>query len=376
VSACVTLENISLDIPIWLQPESESRGWSAMLLRAAFAPPQRNIRRLLSGISFQVHEGERVGLLGINGAGKSTLLRIINGVYMPTTGAIRVNGTRQALLNMSLGFNNEATVTENIFLRGTAMGMKTSMIRELVKPILVFSGLEEKMSHRLNTLSAGQRLRLGFSISTAIQHDILLMDEWIGTGDAQFMTKAKERLLNRMEGSKIVFLASHSLGLLKDVCNRGMVLDQGYLLFDGDMQTSIEAYQQIVARAGIARNHAGERIKTIGALDSVKFENGLLHFKGWALQEFSTMPPLLVLEVSGEQHIIRNFNRHVRNDVQRKFGLPDPLCGFEAALELPHDMNRIESLALYGGTSAETIDGPFRISSDVMRQMQKGIVLP
>jgi len=368
----VILENLSLDLPIWLQPERGSRNWFSLLLRSAFDPPQRNMRRLLDGISFHVREGERIGLLGINGAGKSTLLRVLNGVYAPTAGGIMVNGTRQALLNLSLGFNNEATVTENIFLRGTAMGMKTALIREVMESILIFSGLEEKASHRLHTLSSGQRLRLGFSISTAIQHDIMLMDEWIGTGDVQFMEKAKERLLGRVEGSKIVFLASHSLGLLKDICTRGMVLEQGRLVFNGEINDSIKFYQKMVARAEIMRGHAGEKNKTIGAVDDVKFRNGSVYLKGWALHEFIAMPPLLILEILGEQYVIDSFKSHVREDVKRKFGLSNSLCGFEVDFNLPDGVNSIKTIRLYGGVSPDSFGAPFRFSSKALREINYG----
>jgi len=254
------VDNLSLDVPMFLQPEGEQakqRSWQAMLLNAALNPPRRHMQRLLDGINFKLCKGDRVGLLGVNGAGKSTLLRVLNGVYLPSSGEIAVSGIRQALLNLSLGFNNEATVHENIFLRGTAMGMKAALIRDLVAPILAFSELEEKVSHRLRTLSSGQRMRLGFAIATAIQYDIILMDEWISTGDAQFVAKAKQRLLERVEGSGIMVLASHNLKLLQDICNRGMVLHHGSLIFDGEIKQAVETYRQVVAQVQAERMAAG-----------------------------------------------------------------------------------------------------------------------
>jgi len=134
-------------------------------------------------------------------------------------------------------------VSENIFLRGTAMGMKTVQIRQLFDAILEFSGLGEKASHRLRTLSTGQRMRLGFAISTSTQHDIMLMDEWVGTGDSEFMMKAKERMKDRVAGSKVVVIASHGMGLLRDVCNQGLVLDRGRAVFYGGIKDAIKAYK-------------------------------------------------------------------------------------------------------------------------------------
>jgi len=244
-------ENLVLEVPMFLQNEDgvlNNRSWKAMLLSAALSPSRRKMQRLLDNVNFDLRRGDRVGLLGVNGAGKSTLLRVLNGVYVPTSGTMAASGARQSLLNLSLGFNGEATVHENIFLRGSAMGMKSALIRELVAPILEFSELEEKASHRLHTLSSGQRMRLGFAIATALQHDIILMDEWISTGDARFVSKAKSRLLERVTGSGIMVLASHNLNLLQDICNRGLVLHRGCLMFDGEIKAAVESYRQVVAQ--------------------------------------------------------------------------------------------------------------------------------
>lgn len=212
MSAYIKLDRVKLTVPLYVQRERRARNWRAMLLGAALDPPKRVDVELLSDIDFEANEGDRIAVLGRNGAGKSTLLRVINGVYQPTAGRVSVNGSCQALLNMSLGFNAEATVRENIFLRGTAMRLKASSLRDHVEPILHFAGLQEKSSHRLRTLSAGQKMRLGFAISTSVQHDIMLMDEWVGAGDSDFMAKAKARMQSRVGGSKIVILASHSVG--------------------------------------------------------------------------------------------------------------------------------------------------------------------
>jgi len=250
------VKNLALEVPMYLQHEdyvSHNLSWRSLLLRAAFSSPRRQMQRLLDAISFELRKGDRVGLLGVNGAGKSTLLKVLNGVYVPSNGTVVAIGARQALLNLSLGFNNEATVHENIFLRGSAMGMKSALIRELVDSILAFSELEEKVSHRLHTLSSGQRMRLGFAIATSVQYDIMLMDEWISTGDAQFIVKAKERLLERVAGSGIMVLASHNLQLLQDICNRGLVLHHGCLVFDGEIKEAVKSYRQVVAQVQAER---------------------------------------------------------------------------------------------------------------------------
>ncbi|MNM37858.1 Teichoic acids export ATP-binding protein TagH [compost metagenome] len=364
-------DKLSLDVPVYLQRERENQSWLGLLLGAALDPPRRENRTLLRSVSFEAREGDRIALLGLNGAGKSTLLRVLNGAYVPTSGTLTVGGTRQALLNISLGFNNEATVRENIYLRGTAMGMKASLIRELVQPILEFSGLQEKALHRLRTLSSGQRMRLGFAISTAIQHDIMLMDEWVGTGDANFLAKAKERMLNRVAGSKIVVLASHSLGLLRDVCNRGLVLERGEIVFDGSVDEALKNYKEVVERAQ-ASNEGGERIETAGALDEVELHDGVLHLKGWALQGFIAMPKTLAVEVNGTLYPISDYEHYPRVDVQRHFGLHDPMCGFVAKVAIPGvdslaDLGK--ELGFYGGASLDQLDGPFRVAPAVRSKL-------
>src|SRR5690606_19237744 len=175
----------------------------------------------------------------------TTLLRLLTGAFQPTEGTLDIQGSRQALLNLGLGFNSEATVRENVYLRAIAMGMRASQIHEIMAPILEFAGLREVLNHRLLTLSSGQRMRLGFAISTAVQHDILLLDEWLGAGDAGFVEKARERMTDRVDGSKIVMLASHNFPLLRKVCNKGLVLEGGELVFLGELEQAITAYKKI-----------------------------------------------------------------------------------------------------------------------------------
>ncbi|TNJ33857.1 ABC transporter ATP-binding protein [Arenimonas terrae] len=238
--------NLTLDLPLFLQGERTATSWFSTLVGAAFDPPKREFRRVLDGITFRVEEGDRIGIVGRNGAGKSTLLRVLTGAYQPTQGWIEESGTKQALLNISLGFNGEATVRENIFLRGTAMGLRTAQLRDLMEPVMEFAELREKANHRLKTLSSGQRMRLGFSIATAIQHDIMVMDEWIGAGDAGFIKKARERMRSRVNGAKIVILASHNFGLMKDVCNKGLLLERGKVMHAGPILETLKVYEDLL----------------------------------------------------------------------------------------------------------------------------------
>lgn len=368
MSASIRLRNVSLSVPIYVQPERRARNWSSMLLGAAFDPPKRVFSQILEEVSFEASDGDRVALLGRNGAGKSTLLRVLNGVYPPSSGTIEVQGNRQALLNMSLGFNGEATVRENIFLRGTAMRLKASDLRERIEQILEFAGLREKASHRLRTLSAGQRMRLGFAISTSVRHDIILMDEWMGAGDSAFTARATERMHGHLGGSSIVVLASHSVGLLRDICNKGIVLEQGRMIHAGDITSSLACYHEHMARvrsdetAHDSASAAGSHV--YGCVETLHVEDGIVRVKGWMVGADGSVPDGLAMDRQGIRYKVQEIERNSRADVARHFGLRDAPYGFVAGFVIPevHSVSDLGSnLGILGGAS-DTGGVPLRLA--------------
>ncbi|MBD7988504.1 ABC transporter ATP-binding protein [Luteimonas sp. Sa2BVA3] len=246
--AHIRLENVGLDVPLYVQRHSDVSGWGQVLRRAAFSRPERRLATLLDDISFEAADGDRIAVLGQNGAGKSTLLQILTGAYRPTRGRVQVTGSRQALMNINLGFNGEATVVENVLLRCSSMGIRLAEIRRNVPEILDFAGLESKASHRLKTLSSGQRMRLGFSISTAFQNDVMIMDEWLSTGDAAFLERAGERLTSRVGGAEIVVIATHSIRMARAVCNRAILLEGGQVKAAGSLSRVIGVYRERTRR--------------------------------------------------------------------------------------------------------------------------------
>lgn len=376
MSAFLRADRLCLDVPIFLQREREAKGWGAIFLGAAFDPPKRRTVRLLDDLSFEVNEGDRLAILGRNGAGKSTLLRVLNQVYQPTSGSLEVQGSCQALLNMSLGFNGEATVRENIFLRGIAMGLKSTFLRHQIDPILEFSGLNEKATHRLRTLSAGQRMRLGFAISTSVQHDIILMDEWVGAGDSEFMAKATERMLSRVGGSKIVVLASHSVGLLRDICNKGIVLEEGRLVHCGDIASALKCYHDMLARrraetAMVPEDSAGGA-HVYGYVERITNEGEAFELKGWFVNNEGAVPGGVVMEVNGRRYLAGEFEHQKRPDVMRHLGLSHDQCGFRAIVNVPGarsvgDLGR--DMQVFGGESLEHADTPLKLAADVNRKL-------
>ncbi|MFC3551472.1 ABC transporter ATP-binding protein [Lysobacter cavernae] len=239
-------QHLGLDLPIFTQEQRNVKATVGLFLRSAFQPPKRELRTTLDDVSFRLEPGDRVGVVGRNGAGKSTLLKVLVGAYPPSRGGLEVNGSRQALLNLALGFNQEATVVENIMLRGIAMGLRPAQAAAVIDEVLDFSELGEKAGHRLRTLSSGQRMRLGFALATAVQHEILIMDEWIGTGDASFVDKAKNRIRSRVDNAQIVVLASHNFSLLRSVCNKAMLLEGGKLLALGDVDEVLKGYDELL----------------------------------------------------------------------------------------------------------------------------------
>lgn len=248
MKAFLKASKVGLDLPIFTQKNKRSATSIHALLGAAFGSQRREMRTILENVSFSLAAGDRLALIGRNGAGKSTLLKVLVGAYQPTRGQVAHAGRRQALLNINLGFQGDATLIENVMLRGIAMGMPRVKASTIIDEVMAFSELGEKANDPLNTLSTGQRMRLGFALATAVQHDILLMDEWIGTGDAAFVAKAKARIKQRVDNADVVVLASHNAKLLRDVCTKGLLIERGVPVFAGPVDEAMGVYKELLGR--------------------------------------------------------------------------------------------------------------------------------
>ncbi len=181
----------------------------------------------LNHVSFSLASGDRLGLVGTNGAGKTTLLKVLYGIYEPTHGQVDVVGRTDALFNINLGFRKEATGRRNIVLRGLINGWGMSQINERMEEIIEFSELGDFIDLPLKTYSQGMAARLAFSVATALDPEILLMDEWIGAGDPEFQAKARSRMNDLAERAGIIVLASHNHALLERTCNKILELESG-----------------------------------------------------------------------------------------------------------------------------------------------------
>lgn len=197
----------------------------------------------LRDVSFIAETGDRIGLIGRNGSGKSTALRLTAGLAFPQKGAVRVEGRVVSLIEIGLGINPELSGQANIELPMRLLGATTAEVRAAEKDVPAFTGLGEFMHLPVRTYSAGMRARLAFGLCTSLSADVLVMDEWLGTGDAEFVVKAQTRLQNLVERAKILVLASHAPDLVKAVCNKAVWLEAGRVMAAGDAHEVVAAYQ-------------------------------------------------------------------------------------------------------------------------------------
>lgn len=196
----------------------------------------RRYIRAIDGMNLTVRQGERIGLVGHNGAGKTTLLKTIAGIYQPTSGRIETTGSITALIDIAAGVNVEASGYENIIIRGLYLGHGLPEIQDRIDHIVAFSELGDYINLPLRAYSSGMISRLLFSVSTAFEPDILLLDEGIIAGDPAFNEKASHYLADYTGRAGIVMLASHSKELMHMFCNKGIKLNRGQIIAEGEIE--------------------------------------------------------------------------------------------------------------------------------------------
>lgn len=197
----------------------------------------------LKDFNLEINEGDKLGIIGHNGAGKSTLLKTIAGIYPIKSGEIQTSGSIRSLFELSLGFEFEATGRENIMYRGLLLGETPDIIARKEKEIIEFADLGEFIDYPIKAYSSGMLVRLAFAISTSIEGDIILLDEIIGAGDANFYAKAKRRMTTLMENAKILVLVSHELAVIEELCNRVILVKKGQIIADGKPKEIVQYYK-------------------------------------------------------------------------------------------------------------------------------------
>jgi ABC-type polysaccharide/polyol phosphate transport system ATPase subunit len=203
----------------------------------------------LREISLQLHDGDRLGIIGHNGAGKSTLLKLIAGVYPPTSGTREVAGEISSLFDISLGFESDASGWDNIRYRGYLQGETPRSLQKKILEIADFSELGHFLDMPVRYYSAGMMIRLAFSIASAIEPEILLIDEVLGAGDLSFQNKAQERMAALMQQARLMVLISHDMHSIARLCSKAAWMDHGRIVEIGPVNQVIEAYQRSVAQA-------------------------------------------------------------------------------------------------------------------------------
>lgn len=228
--ARITATDVHVEFPVY---DVRNRSLKSSVLRAATGgliaqdADRHVLVKALDGVSFELKDGDRVGLIGHNGSGKSTLLRVLAGAFEPVRGRVVVEGRVASMLNIWVGMDQEASGYENIYLRSVIMGFRPRQIRRLVDEIVEFSGLGEYIDMPIRTYSSGMAVRLAFAISTCVAADILLMDEWLSVGDEAFAAKVHARFHDMVGKAKILVLASHDENMIRSNCNMLLRLSQG-----------------------------------------------------------------------------------------------------------------------------------------------------
>ena len=194
----------------------------------------------LKDVDFTMQKGERLGILGLNGAGKSTLLKVIAGVFKPTEGKVSKKGKIAPLLELGAGFDMQYTGAENIYLYGAVLGYSKKFIEEKFDEIVSFSELEKFIDVPLKNYSSGMKSRLGFSIATVVEPEILILDEVLSVGDAKFRKKSEAKVMSMFERGVTVLFVSHSLEQVRRLCNKAVILDKGRVKAYGDIQEVAE----------------------------------------------------------------------------------------------------------------------------------------
>ena len=241
--ALISLEDVSLTFKV---RRGGRVGLKEFVLRELFRkkePPHITIEAL-KNVNLSIHDGERVGVIGLNGSGKSTLLRVLAGIYPPTKGRLSVEGKIDTLLDIGLGIEPFANGWDNIAYRLYLDGKTPAEVKEKESGIAEFSELGEQMKMPIRYYSSGMYVRLAFSLATAIEPEILLMDEIFGTGDAAFRKKAQKRMFELVDQARILVFVSHDLDTILKLCNRVVWLDHGSVFMDGESGEIVARYRE------------------------------------------------------------------------------------------------------------------------------------
>lgn len=206
-------------------------------------------------VSFSLEKGDMLGIIGSNGAGKSTLLKAVSGIMVPTKGSMEINGSVAALLELGSGFDGDLTVQENTYLRGAMLGYTRKFMDDMYDEIIEFAELKDFQDRPFKQLSSGMKSRLAFSIACLVNPDILILDEVLSVGDGAFRKKSGDKMKQILAGGVTGILVSHSVGQVREMCNKILWLDHGkQIYFGGDTETVCNAYEEFLITKKLPEN--------------------------------------------------------------------------------------------------------------------------
>jgi len=242
--AIINLQSVSVEFPIYSGRNLKNQFIHLATGGYIRSDSKKLIVTALKNITLSIKNGDQIGLIGHNGSGKSTLLRVMSKIYEPTQGQIKIQGQISCILDLLQGIEAEFTGYDNIQMRGTLMGLTRQEIHAKKEEIAEFSGLGDYLSMPVRTYSSGMKMRLAFAVSASIKPEILLIDEVFGAGDTNFLEKARKKMSSLMNESRIVVLASHTNNLIKDFCNKAILLERGSIKYFGAVQTALDLYNE------------------------------------------------------------------------------------------------------------------------------------
>lgn len=237
----VEIKNVSMDFKL---EQNKIKSLKGFVIAAMSKQVHYEEFHALSDISFDVKKGEVIGIIGRNGAGKSTLLKIISGIMKPAKGQVIVHGNIVPMLELGSGFDYELTGRENIFLNGAILGYSKEYLKSKYDDIVAFAELEKFIDTPIRNYSSGMMMRLAFSIATVVNPEILIVDEILSVGDANFQAKSYARMMELMGGGTTVFFVSHDISQIEKMCSRVVWLKEGMVEMIGAAQKVCDAYKQ------------------------------------------------------------------------------------------------------------------------------------
>src|SRR5262249_8132701 len=284
-------------------------------LLSVFRRRDVEILAALNDVSLEIPVGCFAGIIGLNGSGKSTLLKLLAGVLVPDRGEVRVNGTIAPLLELGLGFHNELTVRENVVLYGTVLGYPSTGMDQRVDEVIAFAGLERFRDAKLKSLSSGMLMRLAFATAIRADADILLVDEVLAVGDANFQRKCHDVFFQLHRQGKTIVLVSHDLSAISRFCERVFWLDNGFLVLAGKKDEVVQAYM------GTSQIPAPEAVHNPGSTEAFehRFGDGQVRYVGGRLETEGGQP---ITRVKSGSRLVLHLEVHTRTScVDPVFGI-------------------------------------------------------